>query len=89
MYGVDPAWEVGASQSWYQSGILPAYFTSLHIISAMAQGLLHPGMVIAENFSYEGIRSTLWKLYVIIMEFLPQRKMLDTRITSGGALAWW
>ncbi|GMN19174.1 hypothetical protein TIFTF001_045141 [Ficus carica] len=37
MYGVDPAWEVGASQSWYQSGILPAYFTSPHIVSATAQ----------------------------------------------------
>ncbi|GMN47566.1 hypothetical protein TIFTF001_016746 [Ficus carica] len=37
MYGVDPAWEVGASQSWYQSGILPAYFTSPHITSATAQ----------------------------------------------------
>ncbi|GMN54115.1 hypothetical protein TIFTF001_023248 [Ficus carica] len=37
MFGVDPAWEVGASQSWYQSGILPAYFISLHLVSAMAQ----------------------------------------------------
>jgi hypothetical protein len=28
---------LGALQSWYQSGILPAYFTSLHIVSASAQ----------------------------------------------------
>ncbi|GMN22586.1 hypothetical protein TIFTF001_050220 [Ficus carica] len=31
MYGVDLAWEVGAFTVWYQSGILPAYFTSPHI----------------------------------------------------------
>ncbi|GMN68483.1 hypothetical protein TIFTF001_037548 [Ficus carica] len=87
MYGVDPAWEVGASQSWYQSGILPAYFTSPHIESATAQGLLHPGMVIAENFSYEGIRSTLWKLYVIIMEFLSQKENVGHEDNVGWCLS--
>ncbi|GMN34933.1 hypothetical protein TIFTF001_044961 [Ficus carica] len=83
----DPAWEVGASQSWYQSGILPAYFTSPHIVSATAQGLLHPGMVIAENFSYEGIRSTLWKLYVIIMDFLPQKEIVGHEDNVGWCLS--
>ncbi|GMN63718.1 hypothetical protein TIFTF001_032805 [Ficus carica] len=87
MYGVDPAWEVGASQSWYQSGILPAYFSSPHIASATAQGLLRPGMVIAENFSYEGIRSTLWKLYVIIMEFLPQKENVGHEDNVGWCLS--
>ncbi|GMN64648.1 hypothetical protein TIFTF001_033704 [Ficus carica] len=87
MYGVDPAWEVGAPQSWYQSGILPAYFTLPHIASATAQGLLRSGMVIAENFSYEGIRSTLWKLYVIIMEFLPQKENVGHEDNVGWCLS--
>ncbi|GMN65863.1 hypothetical protein TIFTF001_034929 [Ficus carica] len=50
------------------------------------KGLLHPGMVIAENFSYEGIRSTLWKLYVIIMEFLPQKENVGHEDNVGWCL---
>ncbi|GMN73072.1 hypothetical protein TIFTF001_052971, partial [Ficus carica] len=49
--------------------------------------LLHPGMVIAENFSYEGIRSTLWKLYVIIMEFLPQKENVGHEDNVGWCLS--
>ncbi|GMN19638.1 hypothetical protein TIFTF001_045216 [Ficus carica] len=51
------------------------------------KGLLHPGMVIAENFSYEGIRSTLWKLYVIIMEFLPQKENVGHEDNVGWCLS--
>ena len=37
VYVVGPTWIVGALQRWYQSGILPAYLTLLHIVSASAQ----------------------------------------------------
>ncbi|GMN51153.1 hypothetical protein TIFTF001_020304 [Ficus carica] len=52
-----------------------------------SKGLLHPGMVIADNFSYEGIRSTLWKLYVIIMEFLPQKENVGHEDNVGWCLS--
>ncbi|GMN30000.1 hypothetical protein TIFTF001_047978 [Ficus carica] len=52
-----------------------------------SKGLLHPGMVIAENFSYEGIRSTLWKLYVIIMKILPQKENVGYEDNVGWCLS--
>ncbi|GMN20607.1 hypothetical protein TIFTF001_043127 [Ficus carica] len=60
MYGVNPAWEVGASQSWYQSGILPAYFTSPHIVSATAQ---------KENVGHED--NVGWCLSLVVASRVP------------------
>ncbi|GMN34983.1 hypothetical protein TIFTF001_044967 [Ficus carica] len=79
MYGVDPAWEVGASHSWYQSGILPAYFTSLHIVSATTQH--SSSMAMTGNDTPDALKGLFHPGMVIAENFSampPKRRMAQT-----------
>ncbi|GMN20944.1 hypothetical protein TIFTF001_047200 [Ficus carica] len=71
-HGVDLAWEVEASQSWYQSGILPAYFTSPHIASTTAQYL--PSMAMLENVGHGDNVGWCLSLVVATRAMPPKRR---------------